>query len=85
MIHLVYTSYLKTVALSKLQLYVHIFYIGSRHVHSQGFPFTSLNVVWLFAKTLKNCTNLWAVDSSVRKACSGARSGDLGRPSRADR
>lgn len=61
MIHLVYTSFLKTVALSKLQLYLHIPYIGNRHVHGHmSVPFTSLNVVQLFARTLKSRTNLWA-------------------------
>lgn len=72
-IHLVYTSYLKTVALSQLQLYLHVFYIGYGHVHRQGFPFTSPHVVWLLAKTLKTCTNLWALSCPVDQAHSGAQ------------
>jgi len=51
-VHLVYTSCLKTAALSKLQFYLHIFYTGYRRVHGQGFPFTGLGVV--ICKDLKN-------------------------------
>lgn len=78
-IHRVYTSYFKTVLLSKLQLYLHIFYIGNGHVHRQGFPFTSLHVVWLFAKTLKTCMNLWAVVALWTRHIQG-----LSRPGQAE-
>lgn len=58
-----------------------IFY---RHVHGQGFPFTSLNGMWPFAKTLKHSPNLCTVNSE-HKALSGAPLGGRGSPSWAGR
>lgn len=58
-----------------------IFY---RHMHGQGFPFTSLNGMWPFAKTLKHSPNLCTVNFE-HKALSGAPLGGRGSPSWAGR